>query len=154
MKLYEIDKQIQDCIDLETGEILNFEGFNALQMERTAKLENIALAYKNAKAEAAALKAEKEAFAEREKRAKNRMEWLSGYLKFVLDGEKFKTTKVEVSFRRSEAVCVECDALDLPQKYLTYKDPEPNKTAIKEALKAGVEINGCHIESRVNISIK
>lgn len=154
MKLYEIDQRIAECIDMETGEVTDFEKLNALEIERTQKLENIALAYKNAKAEAAALKAEKEAFAEREKRAKSRMDWLSGYLKFVLDGEKFKTTKVEVSFRRSEAVCVECDALDLPQEYLTYKDPEPNKTAIKEALKAGVEINGCHIESRVNLTVK
>lgn len=154
MKLYEIDQRIAECIDMETGEVTDFEKLNTLEIERTQKLENIALAYKNAKAEAAALKAEKEAFAEREKRAKSRMDWLSGYLKFVLDGEKFKTTKVEVSFRRSEAVCVECEALDLPQEYLTCKDPEPNKTAIKEALKAGIEIEGCHIESRVNISVK
>lgn len=154
MKLYEIDQQIQDCIDLETGEITDYDAIVKLQMERTAKLENIALAYKNARAEAAALKAEKEAFAEREKRAKNRMEWLSGYLRFVLDGQKFKTAKVEVNFRRSEAVCVDCDVFDLPEAYLTYKQPEPNKTAIKEALKSGVEIEGCRIESRVNISIK
>ena len=67
MKLYEIDQAIMDCIDMETGEIVNEELLNDLQMERDAKIENVALWIKELKAEAEALKAEKLAFAERQK---------------------------------------------------------------------------------------
>lgn len=154
MTLYEIDEKILNCIDEETGEILDFEALNALEIERVSKIENIALAYKNVKAEAEALKAEKESFAERENRAKKRMNDLKGYLAYVLEGKKFKTNKVEINFRKSEAVVVNCDVLGLPQEYLTYKDPDPNKTAIKNALKAGILIEGCSLESRENINIK
>lgn len=154
MKLYEIEQQILDCIDDETGEIMDFERLNALHMERIKKLENVALAYKNYLAEAAALKAEKEAFQEREERAKKKAEYLKGYLAYVLDGAKFKTTLVEVSFRKSEAVVVDCDAGTLPKEFQTVKPPEPNKTAIKAALKAGQEVTGCRIETRINATIK
>ena len=42
MKLYEIDQAILNCIDLETGEIIDTEQLDKLTMEREAKLENIA----------------------------------------------------------------------------------------------------------------
>lgn len=154
MKLYEIDARIVACVDNETGEVMDFDLLNALTMERSEKIEQIALAYKNSVAEAEALKAEKNSFAEREKRAKNRAEYLKGYLTYVLNGEKFKTTKVDISFRKSEAVVFEGDIFSLPDKYLTYKTPELNKTAIKQALKSGIELPGCAIESRLNIGIK
>ena len=41
--LYEINEAIMNTIDLETGEITDFDKFEALQMERNEKLENIAL---------------------------------------------------------------------------------------------------------------
>lgn len=154
MKLYEIDARIAACVDNETGEVMDFDLLNALTMERSEKIEQIALAYKNSVAEAEALKAEKNSFAEREKRAKNRAEYLKGYLAYVLNGEKFKTTKVDISFRKSEAVVFEGDIFSLPDEYLTYKTPELNKTAIKQALKSGIELPGCAIESRLNIGIK
>jgi hypothetical protein len=34
MKLYEIDNAIMDCVDMETGEIIDVERLSALQMER------------------------------------------------------------------------------------------------------------------------
>ena len=43
MKLYEIDEQILNCIDAETGEIIDADMLNALQMERDAKIEGVAL---------------------------------------------------------------------------------------------------------------
>ena len=52
MTLYEIDQKLLDCIDLETGEILNEERLNELQMERNEKLEKVALWIKELKAEA------------------------------------------------------------------------------------------------------
>ena len=62
MKLYEIDAAIMECIDLETGEIVDADRLTALQMEREQKLENVALWIKDLDAEAKALKAEEQSF--------------------------------------------------------------------------------------------
>lgn len=40
--LYEIDAGILACIDQETGEILDVERLDALQMERRTKIEGVA----------------------------------------------------------------------------------------------------------------
>ena len=67
MKLYEIDNAILDCIDLETGEVIDTERLDALNMERDAKIENVVLWIKDLMAEANAIKVEKLALAERQK---------------------------------------------------------------------------------------
>ena len=43
MNLYEIEKEIMSCVDMETGEIIDCEKLDALTMERYQKIENIAL---------------------------------------------------------------------------------------------------------------
>ena len=62
--LYQIDEKILECFDPDTGELLDAEQLESLQMEKTTKLENVALCIKNLNADAAMYKAEKQAFAE------------------------------------------------------------------------------------------
>lgn len=154
MKLYEIDQEILNCIDLETGEIIDAEKLSQLQMERDTKLENVALWIKDLKAEITALKAEKDAFAEREKQAKTKLEGLEKWLAFALNGEKFSTSKVAVSFRKSEAVDVQNEEI-LPKKYFNRKITYTvNKTAIKEAIKSGLKVKGAALIENNNIQVK
>lgn len=47
MTIYEIDARMAGLIDPETGELLDYEAFASLQMEREAKIENMALWYKD-----------------------------------------------------------------------------------------------------------
>ena len=42
MKLYEIDEAILNCIDTETGEIIDADQLDKLTMERDTKIENVA----------------------------------------------------------------------------------------------------------------
>ena len=58
MNLYQINEEIEKCIDTETGEILDLEALDKLAMERDTKIENLACWYKNLMADAEALKAE------------------------------------------------------------------------------------------------
>lgn len=51
--LYDINSEILSCIDAETGEIIDVERLQALQMEREQKVENVALWYKNLLSDAA-----------------------------------------------------------------------------------------------------
>lgn len=152
--LYEIDAEIMSCIDFETGEIIDPERLEALQMERGRKIENVALWVKNLKADLTAYKAEKEAFAERERQAKDKIESLSKWLTRALDGQKFSTSKVAVSFRKSEAVEI-VDETKIPKKFIRKKiETAPDKTAIKEAIKNGLKVRGAALVENQNISIK
>ena len=153
MNLYEIEAGILSCIDEETGEIINLEKLNQLEMERDTKIENIALWIKNLKAEAEAYKAEKQVFDQRQKAAENKMADLKKYLTGYLNGEKFKTTKVSCSFRNSESVDV-LDVWRLPDEYRRYKAPEPNKEEIKKAIKSGVDVPGAALVSNLSLIIK
>ena len=153
MKLYEIDQAILNCIDLETGEIIDTEQLDKLTMEREAKMENIACWIKELKAEAEALKAEKMAFAKRQQVAENKMESLKKYLAYALDGQAFKTTRASVTFRKSQAVEI-ADIYKLDENYLRYKEPEADKTAIKEAIKQGKTVAGATLVENTSVIIK
>jgi len=153
MKLYEIDAEIMGLIDDETGEILDVERFDELSGERDAKVENICLWIKNLKAEAEALKAEKDAFAQRQKVAENKMNSLKEFVSRYLEGCSFKTTKVNVSFRKSETLEIS-DVYKIPEDFLKYKEPDVDKTALKKAIKEGASVEGAEIVEKLNIQIK
>jgi len=57
--------------------------------------------------------------------------------------------------RKSETVVVLKDMVNqLPKEYKTIKlTEEPDKKAIKEALKSGVELDGCEIQQNLNLKI-
>jgi hypothetical protein len=154
MKLYEIDKAIYDCVDWETGEIIDPAKLEALNMEREKKIEGVALYVKNLEAEAVAIKAEKDAFAEREKQTKKKIESLKDWLSYALNGEKFETPKVKISFRKSEAVEI-VDQSALPANFIYYKTEEAvDKASLKIALKNNIQIPGAALIKRNNIQIK
>ena len=155
MKLYEIDQMIEECIDQETGEIIDLERLDDLLMERDAKIEGVALWVKNLTAEAEALKKEKMAFADRQKVCENKIASLKRFLTRATEERPFKTDRVDIRFRKSEAVVME-DRLDMqsvPEEYLNVKI-DVNKAEIKKALKDGEVIDGFYLETRQNIQIK
>ena len=160
MTLFEINQEILNCVDMETGEIIDPEQLEALQMERTQKLENIALWIKNLESDEVALKAQKDAFVEREKAVKKRIESLKNFLVMATGGEKFTTTMCAVSFRKSERVAVDDEAAFIAwaqennDDLLTYKAPTIDRTALKAAIKSGMQFDGVRIESCLNPQIK
>lgn len=152
MKLYEIDQAILNCIDLETGEIIDKEMLDQLEMDREAKIENVACWIKELKAEVEALKAEKMAFAKRQQVAENKMESLKNWLAYALDGQAFKTVRASVTFKKSQAVEI-ADIYKLDENYLRYKEPEADKTAIKEAIKQGKTVAGATLVENTSVII-
>ena len=158
MTIYEINEQILNCIDSETGEIIDIDKLNELELERDAKIENVACWIKELKAEAEAIKSEKLALAERQKVAENKAESLKKWLAYALQGEKFKTAKCSVSFRKTESVEVTDEGLSNLMKehdeLLTYKAPEPNKKAIKDAIKDGLSVEGVQLVQNTSTIIK
>ena len=157
MTLYDIDKALMDFefeVDEETGEILNAADLDELNLAREQKIENIGLYIKNLEAEKEAVKHEKDNFADREKRLGKKIESLKGYLTYALDGQKFSTPKVAVSFRKSESVLVKDEYL-IPDEYCDFTVlRKPNKKNIKDALKHGKELMGVELVEKQNVQIK
>ena len=163
MTLYEIDKNIEalvNAVDPETGEItVDNDALDALLMERDAKLENIACYIKNLVAEAKAIKEEETALSARRKTTEKKAERLKDYLTYALQGEKFQTAKCAVSFRKSSAVEVDDCFVEWAhtsgnEELLRYKEPEVNKTAVKERLAGGEEFDFARLVQNVSILVK
>jgi hypothetical protein len=83
----------------------------------------------------------------------NRVESIDGYLKYALNGEKYKDETTTIYYRKTTAVVVAEDAV-VPEEFLRYSKPSVNKTALGEAIRGGMVIPGVIIEERNNIIIK
>lgn len=155
MTLYEINQAILDTVDEETGEIIDLDRLNVLEMERDTKISNVACWIKDLKAEAEAIKAEKQALEKRQKAAENKAESLKGWLQSILQGEKFKDSRCAISYRKSERVDFS-DSFDLNTlpDYMKKVTIEPRKTEIKDYLKTGATIEGVTLVENSSIQIR
>ena len=143
----------------EDGEVIDPEKLEELQMERDKKIEGIACWIKELAAEANAIKEEKLKLEARQKVAENKVKSLKNYLAYALQGASFRTAKVSVSFRKTESVEVTPDVLENLMRggrddLLKYKEPEPDKTAIKQALKSGLSVRGVRLVQNTSTIIK
>ena len=160
--LYEIDQEILDCVDEETGEILDTERLDALQMERETKLEGVALWIKDLRAESDAVKAEADKLNARKKALDNKIDGLKNWLLGALAGEKLKTPRCSVYQMHSQrlAVADEGKLIDILQqmktgdRFLRFQDPELRKDELKRALKDGLYLPGASLEETESVVIK
>ena len=162
MTFREIDESMLALIDQETGEIMDVSAFEALQMTREKKIENMALwaldlgdEIENLDGEIKRLKALKQSKESTQKRLKE-------YMCCITRGEKVKTSLVSVSYRRSESVNVLDSAAvikwaqdnGIDSEVLKYAEPEISKTALKPMLKAGKIIPGVVLDNNISTIIK
>lgn len=154
MNIYEIDREILACIDQESGEIIDFEKLNELQMERDRKVENIACWIIDLENTAEGIKKQEGILKARRESAEKHAERLREYLAEVLQGEKFKSDRVTVGYRRSVAVEI-AEETQLPEKFLTVRTTfTPNKVAIKDAIRLGEDVPGCSLVTRSSLFVK
>lgn len=176
--LYEIDYQLQMLedymVDVETGEILDEDSFNAkfdeIQMALNEKIENSMCFYKNLQADIEAFKTEEKNIAQRRKvkenlaeRIKNRID---NYIRMKYTNEdgvvdtddlnkfKMETPRMKLSYRKSDSVDV-YDIDSLPKEYIKEKvEVSADKTALKKDIKSGKAINGAKIVTNLNMQVK
>ncbi len=162
MKIYEIPGALRELLDRldadpDTGEV-DGEALAAYAEYTTAaaeKLEGTACYCRELKAEAEAIKAEEERLAKRRKALENKSERLKNYMMPALEamGGKVKGVMASVRIGKSQAVTVfDIDAL--PDAFKHVKTTiDPDKVALKKALKSGEVIPGAALEDRQSVVI-
>ena len=164
MTIYEIARAIEalleSAVDPETGELveLDAEALDSLELARETKIEDLALAVKNLTAVGAAIRAEENALRRRRETVDRRAQRAREYLDYVLAGERFETARVTVSYRKAARLELadgfeEWAAVHAPD-FLRYKEPEPDKRAITEAIKAGRQLDGAELVERQTMTIR
>ena len=123
------------------------------------KAQNVALFTRNLEATAAAIKQAESDMAARRKAIERRVQGLKDYLLHAMQATGIK--KIEGPYLRigvrdnPEAVEV-LDAAQVPAEFMRQPEPPPaapDKTAIKAAIKAGVEVAGCKLTRSQRLDI-
>lgn len=154
MKLFQINEELENLIDFSTGEILDPEAFDNLQMARTEKLQNIALLYKNMTSDAKQLKELEKEYSDRRKRCEKTAEWCKETLARELAGEKFEdeNKRFKISWRKSEKVEITNEDV-IPAEFVK-QTISFDKLAMKDAMKNGNVIDGVQLVETQSIQIK
>lgn len=156
MRLFDINESIRNFvpeIDEETGEILNLDELDDLVLARDEKLEAIGCLIKEYRADGDALLNESRKLKDRSDRSYKKADNLERYLDNELNGSTFRTSKVDISYRRSTSVDI-INEMMIPDRYCIYKtDRRPDKTLLKKALKSGEIIEGAVLKEKNNIHI-
>ncbi len=144
----DLDEQtIADTLDGMAGEI-------------EQKAVAVAMVIRNIKAEEDAIQQAVAGMVERQKAKAKTVERLKDYLKNNLEAcglKKVESPYFVVSVRANPASVVIDDESAIPTMFLVHPPapaPRPDKTAIKEAIKAGANVPGAHVSSSTRIDIK
>lgn len=147
---YDYEQALRDTLDGIGGELED-------------KAADIAVIIKEMTAEAAALREEEYNLAERRKAKENRVKWLTQYLADNMQAAglaKVDRPRATLSFRKSKGVRIDDEegfilwAEQAGQDRFLNVKTTVNKTAIRDALKAGDELPGAVIEERQSLQIK
>lgn len=159
MKLYEIERSLLDCVDQETGEIMDTALWEQLKEAKADKLENIGCWIKNLSSDADQIKAEEEALAARRRAIEHKRDSLKEFLRNALEGSTLESARVRISYRKSKSIeltdegaCI--DALMDKGYTECLNRPTIRKTELKAHLQAGEDIPGCSMRENTNMIIK
>ena len=154
MNLYEINAAILDCVDTETGEVIDFDMITQLVLDKEKKIDNLACWCKELNAEAAAIDFEIKALQARKKAKETKVDSLKTYLSDILNGSKYESARAKISWLQSDEVHV-LDATLIPDAFKReVVDVKISKNDIKAAIKAGVIVDGAELIYKNNIQIK
>lgn len=165
MKLYEIPELFQalEAILLETGGELTPEieaAWKLVEVNSAEKIEAAAMVIKSLQADEEAAKAESARLAARASSFANAADRLRQLVQPALEsmGGKVKTARFTIFTTTREntafALAPGHEAFELDQRFIRVREPELNKTALKDALKAGETLPAfLHVEKTTSTSV-
>ena len=162
--LYELTGNYITLMDMlddpEVDPITLMDTLDAVEGELDEKAENYGRIIRNLEAEAKALKEEADRLSRRKKTIDNNIDSLKKRLQLSMEltgKDSIDTPLFKFRLQKNApSVVVDLDDLqDMPMEYLTYHEPTVNKTALKDALKAGLDLEGiAHLEQSQSLRIR
>ena len=154
-------EELMNEIDLETGEFLNNENdiqeyIVNLKLSKEDKLNNIQDLKIEFEAKIEAVKSKIEYLNNRKKSFERNINNLTNLQLMLLNNQKLETNEYSFGFRKSESVSINDILFDIKDERFnrTTIKVEPDKTAIKKALKDGISVDGVSIETKMNLQVK
>ncbi|MDR1563901.1 MAG: siphovirus Gp157 family protein [Oscillospiraceae bacterium] len=163
MNLYDLTAEIEELEALYENEEIPEDVFRdtleGLQGEFENKAESIACWIKNLLSEAEAIKAEEERLYNRRKVKENQADRIKKYLLEAMEFrgvKKIDRPKAKIVFNLRSGSSIKIDEFaEIPEQfYKPPRPPEPDKAALKDALKEGVKIKGVELTNSKYITIK
>jgi hypothetical protein len=144
-------------LDLDAQTIA--DTLESLTGDLEVKAQNVAFMCRNLEVTSAAIKAHEAEQKARREAIDARADALRSYLQRCMEAagiDKIEGPGVAIGFRKSSAVVINEPGL-IPAEFMRQPEPQaptPDKKAIGDALKAGAEVPGAHIEHRRNLTVK
>jgi predicted nuclease with TOPRIM domain len=159
MKLYELTSQYQELVDMDTTTAEDMDAYNVLMNELTgditAKADNVAAVIKTLDAEADALAEEVKRLQDRKRALSNKSDGLRMYLHHNLKEsglDKVQGHLFTVALQKNPASVQVEESILADEWFVVTKSPD--KTKIKDALKAGQVIEGATLWQSESLRIR
>lgn len=162
MTLYELTSEYMELLamleDPDTDEAVILDTLEGVGGELEEKADGYARVMRQMDADAAAIKAEEDRLYRRrttiENRIKNMKSRLQGMME-ITGKKKINTELFSFGIQNNPASVVIDDEKMIPGEFLIPQAPKIDKTAIKDALKAGVDMAGiAHLEQTQSLRIR
>lgn len=161
--LYLIGAEYRDAAeklaDLDLPDEVIADTLESLGGELEVKAQAVAHMVRRLEADAAAIKQWSKTATERATATQARADALHAYLSNVLAAcgiQRVDGPGIALSWRKSSAVVIDEPGL-IPAQFMRQPEPPPpapDKRLIGDAIKAGAEVPGAHIETRSNLQIR
>lgn len=164
MTIYEITSdylqlmQMMEDPDLDPKTLA--DTMEGIEGELEDKADNYARVMKNMEADLNGIKAEIDRLSTRKKTIENNIKRMKEALQFSMETTgktKFKTELFSFGIRKNAPAVVMDEPYieNVPERFLKYSDPTINRTAIKEAIQNGEDLEGlAHLEQSSSLSIR
>lgn len=163
LTLYQIADEYRQLMELAASEEIDEESFGAaladLQGEITTRAVSLAQVARNLEAFEKQIEEAMDVMALRAKRAKQRADSIRAYLKEQMETagiHKLESPFFTMAIKKNPPKLVIAEDLFLPIEYLRVipERLEYNKPEITKALKSGIDIDGCRLETTTRLEIK
>ena len=132
----------------------------AVEGELEIKAENYAKVIRNLEGDIAAIKVELDRLSAKKKTLENNIKTMKSALQMAMEvtgKTKFKTELFSFGIRKNapSVIMDEPYIENVPERFLKYSEPTINRSAIKEAIQNGEDLEGlAHLEQSKSLTIK
>lgn len=164
MTLYELTADYQNLLmlaeDPDTDPQAFADTLEGIEGAIEDKAENYAKVIRTLEGDAAACDAESKRLRNKKQTIENNIKRMKAALQFTMQTTgktKFKTSLFSFGIRKNppSVVIDTANVRDFPNEYIIESEPVLDKKALKDALKAGEDLEGlCHLEQSESLSIR